>query len=166
MSQSESDRDKLERLARENLAKRNVAEKQREDAAAAARQQQLIQNEIDIRLTKELIDLLKPIFEGFKLPETGHKLSVSASSSVSRMFSSIAMDSLPNVHVSMLHNGQSVALFMIQCRKAKYWLSEIFESQREMPSVDSTKEFILTKIAELGRKEVIEILNAAGFSDR
>jgi ABC-type sulfate transport system substrate-binding protein len=165
MPQGESDREKLERLAKENLAKRVTAEDQKKEAEAKARQDQVNLNAVDQQKTKEIFDLFKPIFEGFILPETGQTVSVRMDTSVSTLFLNMPMDNLPNVSINMSQKAQFVTLFIARCRNEKYWMAKITESGKAFASLEAMKEYALTDIASLDRQQVSAILRRAGISD-
>ncbi len=164
MSQGESDRDRLERMGKENWDKRIEAEKKRGKDEQTAADQKTAQIAEDEQNTKEIFDTFKPIFDGYKLPETGQTISVSLEKTKSVYFPHLQSDNLSKTSVSMVHNGKTVTLFVAICRGGKYTLHELKEATKQFPTMDAMKERVMEKLATLSPSEVSAILTTAGIS--
>ena len=164
MSQSESDRDRLERMGKENWGKRVDAEKKRGEDQQTAADKRAAQIVADEQNTQEICDAFKPVFDGYKLPETGQTISVSLDKSKSIYFPQLQSDSLSKASVSMTHHGKTVSLFVALCRDGKYSLHEFKGATKQFRSIDEMKERVMEKLATLSPAEVATILTTAGIS--
>jgi hypothetical protein len=104
-----SDRERLEKLAREKEQARAEAEATRQQQEAEQRRRRLEEDEADKQKTTELLAYCKQQFAGYKLVPTGHEVSVDNAGS-SKTFN-VTPDGVEYVALNVSHWGEETGNF-------------------------------------------------------
>jgi hypothetical protein len=160
---AESDRERFLRTQTEKQTTRVEKQKQGQQAEQDTAQKRAEQNARDIAATQEIVDVLKPIFEGTKLAETGQVIRVTSEKSNSKSFQDLEGDQLTKCSISMAHSARDVTFFVARSRGNKIILSELIGNRKMFMSTDELKEHVIERLSGYGRDEVLAILKHAGM---
>jgi hypothetical protein len=150
-----TDRERLEKLAREKEQARAAAEAERQRKEADEQRLRHAEGEDDKRKTQELYAYCQQQFTGYKLVPTGHDLSVGKAPS-SKMFN-IAPDGVEYVTLNVSHWGDKtgnfeglIPLALTRFRKGNYELLHASE-KKVFPTIEKVREGLVEVLSGMNR---------------
>jgi hypothetical protein len=150
-----SDRERLEKLAREKEQARAEAEAKRQQQEADEDRRRLEEGETDRQKTAELLAYCKQQFAGYKLVPTGHEVSVDKAGS-SKTFN-VTPDGVEYVALNVSHWGEETGNFqglipvlLTRFRKGNYELLHASE-RKVFPTFDKLREGLVDVLSGMDR---------------